>query len=85
LDYKCDAGIWSYMETNDFELTITNAKGEEIIIEQKTPTMSMKTLGVNDAPSGGNAEHLDYLTDKARVWINRMKNGHLPSQIAWMA
>ena len=85
LDYKCDAGIWSYVETNDFELTITNAEGEEIIIEQKNPTMSMKTLGVNDAPSGGNAEHLGYLTDKARVWINRMKNGHLPSHIAWMA
>jgi hypothetical protein len=42
------------VETNDFKLTRTNAEGEEIIIEQKTPTMSMKTLGGNDAPSGGN-------------------------------
>ena len=55
------------------------------MIEQKTPTMSMKTLGVNDAPAGGNVTHLEYLSNKSKVWINRMKNGHLPSHIAWMA
>jgi hypothetical protein len=47
--------------------------------------MSMKTLGVNDAPAGGNVAHLEYLSNKSKVWINRMKNGHLPSHIAWMA
>ena len=26
LDYKCDEGIWSYVDTSDFELKITNAK-----------------------------------------------------------
>jgi hypothetical protein len=68
-----------------FELQITNTDGEKIMIEQKTPTMSMKTLGVNDAPAGGNVAHLEYLSNKSKVWINRMKNGHLPSHIAWMA
>ena len=85
LDYKCNAGIWSYVDTSDFELKIINADGEEIIIEQKTPTMSMKTLGVNDAPAGGDVAHLEYLSNKSKIWINRMKNGHLPSHIAWMA
>ena len=85
LDYKCDEGIWSYVDTSDFELKITNADGEERILEQKTPTMSMKTLGVNDAPAGGNVAHLDYLSNKSKVWINRMKNGHLSNHLAWMA
>jgi hypothetical protein len=85
LDYKCKAGIWSYVDTSDFELKITNTDGEEIIIEQKTPTMSMKTLGVNNAPAGGNVAYLEYLSNKSKVWINKMKNGHLPSHIAWMA
>ena len=60
------------MDTSDFELKITNAESKETIIEQKTPTMSMKTLGVNDAPAGGNAAHLEYLSNKFKVWINRM-------------
>ena len=64
---------------------VTNTDGEKIMLEQKKPTMSMKTLGVNDAPAGGNVAHLEYLSNKSKVWINRMKNGHLPSHIAWMA
>ena len=85
MNYKCEAGIWSYVDTSDFELKITNAERKETIIEQKTPTMSMKTLGVNNTPAGGNAAHLDYLSNKIKVWINRMKNGHLLSHIAWIA
>jgi hypothetical protein len=67
LDYKCKAGIWSYVDTSDFELKIINADGKKIIIEQKTPTMSMETLGVNDAPAGGNVAHLEYLSNKSKV------------------
>lgn len=85
LDYKCEAGIWSYAEASDIQQKITNNKGEQTIIEQKTPTMSKKTLGIFDAPAGGNATHLEYLTEKKKVWSNRTKNRHLPSHIAWMA
>jgi hypothetical protein len=68
LDYKCDAGTWSYVDASDFELQITNTDGEKIMIEQKTPTMSMKTLGVNDVPTRGNVAHLEYLSNKSKVY-----------------
>ena len=45
----------------------------------------MKTLGVHAVPAGKNEGHLKYISNKASVWINRMKNGHLPSHMAWMA
>ena len=45
----------------------------------------MNTLGVVDAPAGGNKGHLEYIKTKSATWINRMKNGHLPSHIAWVA
>ncbi len=48
-------------------------------------TVSKKTLGIYDAPAGGNEGHLDYIKSKATTWINRMTNGHLPSHIAWVA
>ena len=45
----------------------------------------MKTLGVYDSPAGGTKGHLDYIKKKTSTWIKRMKNGHLPSTIAWVA
>ena len=42
-------------------------------------------LGVYDFPSGGNKGLLDYIKKKTSTWINRMKNGHLPSNITWVA
>jgi hypothetical protein len=46
---------------------------------------SKKTLGIYDAPSGGNQGHLEYIFGKLTKWIARMRNGHLPSHMAWVA
>jgi hypothetical protein len=43
------------------------------------------TLGIYDAPAGGNEGHLDHIKGKATTWVNRMTNGHLPSHIVWVA
>jgi hypothetical protein len=45
----------------------------------------MKTLGVYESPAGGNKGHLDYIKNKTSNWANIMKNGHLPSNFAWVA
>jgi len=45
----------------------------------------MKTVGVYDSPARGDKGHLDYIKKKTSTWINIMKNGHLPSNIAWVA
>ena len=45
----------------------------------------MKMLGVSDSPAGGNKGHLEYIKKKTSTWTNKMKNGHLPSNIAWVA
>ena len=44
-----------------------------------------KTLGVLDSPSGGSEEHLEKVRMQVETWNNRMKNGHLPSHMAWIA
>ena len=36
-------------------------------------------------PARGNKGHLDYIKKKTSIWINIMKNRHLPSNIAWVA
>ena len=85
LNYISVEGRWCYADVSDFELTITCPDGGVNKINQKSPTTSMKTLGVVDAPAGGNIGHLEYIKSKTAIWVNRMKNGHLPSHIAWIA
>jgi hypothetical protein len=85
LDYISVEGRWSYVDVSDFELKITGPNGGVHVITQKSPTTSMKTLGVVDAPEGGNKGHLEYIKSKTATWVSRMKNGHLPSHIAWIA
>jgi hypothetical protein len=48
-------------------------------------SVSKKTLGIYDAPAGGNKGHLNHIQSKVTTWINRMTNDHLPSHIAWVA
>ncbi len=48
-------------------------------------TESKVALGIYNSPSGGNKGHLSFILNKAMQWVNRMKNGHLPSHIAWIA
>jgi hypothetical protein len=67
------------------ELRITNPDGTKSPIKQEKIAESKKTLGIYDSPSGGNKGHLSFIVDKATQWVNRMKNGHLPSHVAWIA
>jgi hypothetical protein len=85
LDYDCVKGEWTYAETRATELKITNPDGTKSPIKQEKVTESKKTLGIYDSPSGGNEGHLSYILKKATQWVNRMKNGHLPSHVTWIA
>ena len=82
LEYTCKNGMWEYYFNKEIEMTITNEDGTTSIINHKPAEESMKTLGVNNSPAGGNSEHLNYIKSKISTWINQMKNGHLPSHIA---
>jgi hypothetical protein len=85
LDYTCEDGEWTYADIVPQDLLITNPDGTKSAIKQEKATASKKTLGIYNAPAGGNKGHLDYIRSKTTTWINRMANGHLPSHIAWVA
>ncbi len=42
-------------------------------------------LGIYDSSAAGNASHITYIKAKATHWVNRMRSGHLPSHIPWVA
>jgi len=59
LDYTCYEREWSYAMNSDFELSVTNPDGSRSSIKQEEVVTSKKTLGIYDAPSGGNQGHLE--------------------------
>ncbi len=85
LDYTCVNGKWTYADIVPRELFITKPDGTKSAIKQEEVSVSKKTLGIYDAPAGGNKGQLYHIESKATTWINRMTNGHLPSHIAWVA
>jgi hypothetical protein len=85
LDYTCNKGEWSYSVHSDFEHFVTNPDGTKSSIKQEEVLTSKKTLGIYDAPSGGNQGHLEYIHGKLMMWITRMRNGHIPAHMAWIA
>jgi hypothetical protein len=84
LDYTCVDGKWTYADMAPRELLITNPDGTKSMIKQEDVLVSKKTLGIYNAPAGGNEGHRNHIKSKATTWVNRMTNGHLPSHIAWV-
>jgi hypothetical protein len=84
LDYTCVDGKWTYADMAPRELLIRNPVGTKSSIKQEDVSVSKKTLGIYNAPAGGNEGHLNHIKSKATTWVNRMTNGHLPSHIAWV-
>jgi hypothetical protein len=64
---------------------VNNPDGSKSSIKQVEIQTSKKTLGIHDSPAGGNQGHLEYIHGKLTKWINRMRNGHLLSHMAWIA
>ena len=68
----------------DLEITIPNPDGTYSTITLEELETDKKTLEVWDDPLGGYEKHCDVVHKKMETWINRMKNGRLPSHIAWL-
>jgi hypothetical protein len=67
LDYTCKDGEWSYADMMPRELFVTNPDGTKSQINQEEVTVSKKTLGIHDAPAGGNEEHLKHIQQKPQL------------------
>jgi hypothetical protein len=57
LDYNCNKREWYYAVHSDFELFVKNPDGTKISIKQEEVSTSKKTIGIYNAPSGGNQGH----------------------------
>jgi hypothetical protein len=96
LDYEWDdSGAWQYAPVPDMELDIVLPDGTKEGIALLPHTSARFTLGISTSPDGDDSHHL-YTPGKARdkwrsistrasVWLDRLKNGHLPPKYPWVS
>jgi hypothetical protein len=77
--------VWEPDKTTGCKLLIPSDTGPPAPKLSFDPHESKKTLGVRDCPAGGNKSHLKHIKDEVTVWIDKMKYGHLPSLMGWIA
>ena len=78
-------GKWQWQDTQNTELQIPVDDDKSINIKSLPLNQEKKFLGVYASPEGGNKKQLEKILEKATVWIQRMKNAHLPSYLGWLA
>jgi hypothetical protein len=80
IDFKFNpAGIVSYKTVREIDahFEAPNAEGQMNVLRQLEPAEATETLGVFLAPDGNNAAAKEALYQKAKVWSELVKKGHL--------
>ena len=87
IDYECHRGKWEYKHFDDtlHTLFLEDHAGKRTKLERKEPDEAVKTLGVYHSPTGDHSYHLLQLGNRASEWLNKIRNGHLPSSYALMS
>ena len=68
-------------DTASCDLVIPSNGGAPSPIVSLDEHKPRKIPGVHDCPAGGNTSHLKHTRNKVKVWIAKMKNGHLSSSM----
>jgi hypothetical protein len=84
LSYACSNGIWTYNEV-PYSLNLSTPGERDVKLPSSKSTHAVKTLGVLTAPCGGHAAQLMATRERAEKWIQKIKNGHLPSSHVWLS
>ncbi len=70
---------------SDINLEILDDAGQSHSIQQVSATSSELALGIMFSPSGNMEAETAYLRDKANVWAEKARTGHLTHAEAWYA
>jgi hypothetical protein len=84
--YTWKNGIWGYAPQPDLSLEIPLSGGSAATISQGEVSTAEKALGVWSTVDGNNNKHLAHnVNGRVWKWIAKMRNGHLPARLGWVA
>ena len=58
---------------------------ERTNVKSLDSTEEKKSLGIYFCPAGGSKKQLSSIKDKVRKWVSKMRNGYLPTNLAWLS
>ena len=86
IDYTCSNGKWEYASPDESDnIYLLDFNGNKTPLEKKAPVDAVKTLGVFHSPAGDHTYHLSQLHNRAYEWLNKIRNGQLPSGYVLMS
>jgi hypothetical protein len=85
-DYHCKDGKWKYAAQPDLDIKIPLPNCDTAKILQGEVLIAEKALGIWSSINGNNKAHVEHnVTKRVEKQINRMRNGHLPTKLGWIA
>ncbi len=84
--YDWTDGAWEYAPQPNLPIEIPLPDGSSKTVSQGEVSTAEKALGVWSTIDGNDDEHIaQNITGRIRKWISKMKNGHLPARLDWVA
>jgi hypothetical protein len=84
--YEWTNGIWGYRPQPEVTMTIPLPDGSRAPISNGQVTAAEKSLGVWSSINGDDSKHIaENVTGKAKNWVHKMRNAHLPASMGWIA
>lgn len=66
-------------------ISVPQASGDAVVIEQLQLCQAMVNLGLLTPPEGSTGPQLSALRARTDDWINKVRNGNLPTRSTWMS
>ncbi len=86
VDYSWKDGIWSFADGSmDKSLIAHDTDGTAVPLTRLKHDAATKMLGVYLSPHGDMKKELEYLREKAMVWSDFIRCGHLSKGETWVA
>ena len=84
--YDWTDGAWEYAPQPNLPMEIPLPDGSLATVSQGEVSTAEKALGVWSTVDGNDDKHIaQNITGRIRKWISKMKNGHLPARLGWVA
>ena len=85
IDYVCINGKFEYENTAGLDLEILGDNNELTKVKSLEADVDKKSLEIRFCPAGGSKEQLKSIKEKVHKWVGKMRNGYLPTNLAWLS
>ena len=85
IDFKWTNGHWRYALIDDSpaSISVKDSEGNVKVLQRLSANEARRSLGVCLAPDGNNNAEFLELVDKAKIWADSIRTGHLPRHLVW--